>query len=449
MITRKASYLIFSYGLFLSWLLSFLYNGSLLSFVFKNINITVLAMVYIIVPAIACYCFAVLPWKKHTAVLMMKYGLSVSMIGTTALLYLSETHLPILVIYILSGVLGLFSVIFIAGWGVLFIQVIEFSNMFVVMAATICLSRICISFNGTLSILSHGELGLFFVFFCLIFAYIYTLKIGLVKINSDESINTSIDLKLVLLLCLTVFFTNVGGGLSQTLLVELTVKTFRYIYIIEGLLYGLFILLIFFGNRYLDNPFFTTLSIIIIGMGFLMLIVFNNIPTLSYLITTSGYLFLDIILWTLVAKISYLFNEPFKVFFPVMGSNLLAVFLGNVLAMIFRDNWQSIYIAVALCTMCIFLALPLYNALHQQLLSLLKQFRKNQWLNEDYFNVLTEREREIVLLMLDGLKNKDIAEKIFISENTLKTHAKNIYAKTNVSNKKELIEKYENNLKVE
>lgn len=44
--------------------------------------------------------------------------------------------------------------------------------------------------------------------------------------------------------------------------------------------------------------------------------------------------------------------------------------------------------------------------------------------------VLTEREREILRLIFDDLTNKEIGEKLFISERTVETHRKNIYLKT-------------------
>lgn len=44
--------------------------------------------------------------------------------------------------------------------------------------------------------------------------------------------------------------------------------------------------------------------------------------------------------------------------------------------------------------------------------------------------VLTEREREVLKLIFDDLTNKEIGEKLFISERTVETHRKNIYQKT-------------------
>ncbi|WP_312077222.1 response regulator transcription factor [Chryseobacterium sp.] len=47
---------------------------------------------------------------------------------------------------------------------------------------------------------------------------------------------------------------------------------------------------------------------------------------------------------------------------------------------------------------------------------------------------LTKRETEILVLICDGLSSKDIAEKLFISINTVETHRKKILTKLNVKN---------------
>lgn len=52
---------------------------------------------------------------------------------------------------------------------------------------------------------------------------------------------------------------------------------------------------------------------------------------------------------------------------------------------------------------------------------------------------LTQREIEIVELIADGLSNQDIAEKLFISANTVRNHIYNIYRKMGIKNRYELI----------
>jgi DNA-binding NarL/FixJ family response regulator len=53
-------------------------------------------------------------------------------------------------------------------------------------------------------------------------------------------------------------------------------------------------------------------------------------------------------------------------------------------------------------------------------------------------NSLSAREREIVALVAQGYKNKEMAEKMFISEQTVKNHLHNIFDKLGVSDRLEL-----------
>jgi len=54
-------------------------------------------------------------------------------------------------------------------------------------------------------------------------------------------------------------------------------------------------------------------------------------------------------------------------------------------------------------------------------------------------SMLTEREKDVLLLLITGLPNKSIAEKIFVSAETVKTHTLNIYRKMEVGNRSSAI----------
>src|SRR5690606_7490633 len=55
--------------------------------------------------------------------------------------------------------------------------------------------------------------------------------------------------------------------------------------------------------------------------------------------------------------------------------------------------------------------------------------------------MLTPRECEITLLVCEGEKYKDIAEMLFLSERTVTKHVQNIFRKTEVTSKIELLNK--------
>jgi two-component system, NarL family, response regulator NreC len=55
------------------------------------------------------------------------------------------------------------------------------------------------------------------------------------------------------------------------------------------------------------------------------------------------------------------------------------------------------------------------------------------------FDILTEREREVLILIAQGLSNQEIAEKLVISIKTVNRHRENIMAKLNLHSRVELV----------
>jgi DNA-binding NarL/FixJ family response regulator len=48
---------------------------------------------------------------------------------------------------------------------------------------------------------------------------------------------------------------------------------------------------------------------------------------------------------------------------------------------------------------------------------------------------LTERETEVLRLMADGMANRDIAARLFVTEATVKTHVNNVFGKLDVNDR--------------
>jgi ATP/maltotriose-dependent transcriptional regulator MalT len=53
---------------------------------------------------------------------------------------------------------------------------------------------------------------------------------------------------------------------------------------------------------------------------------------------------------------------------------------------------------------------------------------------------LTPRELEILTLIAHGLSNREIAEKLFVSENTVKTHSANLFSKLNARRRTQAVQ---------
>lgn len=68
-----------------------------------------------------------------------------------------------------------------------------------------------------------------------------------------------------------------------------------------------------------------------------------------------------------------------------------------------------------------------------------KEFKLNE--NELEKLGLSPREMEVLELMADGLSNQEIAERLFLSLNTIKTHSSNLYVKLDVKRRTQAVEK--------
>ena len=58
--------------------------------------------------------------------------------------------------------------------------------------------------------------------------------------------------------------------------------------------------------------------------------------------------------------------------------------------------------------------------------------------DDDSFNKLTDREREVLQLIAEGYSNREIAELLFISVKTVETHRTHLMNKLDIHNAAEL-----------
>ena len=194
--------------------------------------------------------------------------------------------------------------------------------------------------------------------------------------------------------------------------------------------------IVFFVHKKRNVKTLLWIGISLLGFSFLFNI--YELQLWNYLIVQTllqaGWAFMNSFVWLFASDIARMNRNPFY-FSSIIATFLLGASVGSAIYITLSGILPSIHIT--------FIGLlPLLGVLvfTQMIPANLKNDIKN--FESQSLNILTMREKEIFLMLLENMKNKDIAQSLNISPNTLKKHCGNIYRKLDVENKTELIKVY-------
>ena len=302
-------------------------------------------------------------------------------------------------------------------------------------------------------------IGLAFSMLCLVIGMIFIWMLPLEQGNEQNKAfknNTHGGIKTpLILLCLFVFIITINSGLMY----EVINPAFEH-------LTGLVI-------WYWAAPYIVALVIMrnlpmkakrsrILYIGMAMIIgAFISFMLLGR--NTSDYLTVDTLMlgacgifdlfwWSILGEMLDYSDNPAQTFGIGLSANVFGVLCGGVLGMAVTSmGLPGAEVAViALTVVCV--TLVMLPPLNHQLVLLLKSHvylaaydNMSQSQQTDIvrqvktLDPLTVREQEVLQLILSGKSNREIAGALFISENTVKTHARSIFSKYDVSSRAELI----------
>ncbi len=302
-------------------------------------------------------------------------------------------------------------------------------------------------------------IGLSLAVLCLIIGMIFIFMLPVVKVveQNKASINkTSVSiLKPLLLLCLFVFIITINSGLMY----EVINPAFDHLTGLVSWYWALPYIVVLAIMRNLPTKANRS-RIMYVGMAMIMgaFICFMLLgrKTVDYLIVDTLMLgacgIFDLFWWSILGEMLDYSSNPAHIFGVGLSANVFGVLSGGVLGMVVTSiKLPGAEVAViALSVVCV--TLVILTPLNQQLVLLLKshaylaaydnmsQTQQTNNVNQiKTLDPLTAREQEVLQLLLMGKSNREIAEVLYISENTVKTHARSIFSKYDVSSRAELI----------
>ena len=194
-----------------------------------------------------------------------------------------------------------------------------------------------------------------------------------------------------------------------------------------------------------------------VGLSFISFMMSTS--GLSYFLTQTftqiGWGFINTYVWVVSADLSIYYKRPTiaarGVSFMLAGT-VIGAFVANVFDTLNLSN-DAHYAAATLAPL--FVALIIISMVPetlrietQRLLSLnVKKsgrdtvYEEKILIDHEKLDILTNREREIAQLIIQGYTRKEICNQLSISINTLKTHIRHIYRKLDVTSKASLMDK--------
>lgn len=209
----------------------------------------------------------------------------------------------------------------------------------------------------------------------------------------------------------------------------------------------------------INRTYLLYFAIAMIGFSFIFFMVLDR-SAWSYLVINTLMLgacgVYDLFWWSILGEMLDLDKNPAKILGTGLSANVLGVLLGGLIGSTIAPSGASGNTASILALAVVCISLAILPPLHKHLSSLLKnhaflnelsgmsQTEQNDTVNTavDYFAFsvqLTDRESEIAALLLKGRTYKMIACELYLSENTVKTHIKNIYSKFSIKSRMELV----------
>lgn len=443
--------IILSYGLFLGWLLSFPYNGPLLEQLLAPYDLAIASysLTYTAVPVLFLIGYSFFSIEEKYSKSLMTWSLIVSMIGTLILFLIPPTYW-----YPVLALMGIASVLYIISWSYFYTMEIPIQQKLQVMALVIFTGNIIYYILNILTWLPTSSI-LILLELILGASLLASSRTTITQPIEIPLKNRPFPTKLIFITCLFLFLININDGLSFHAIAPSFNTLFPEYSIYYGILpYLTVLLLLFFLGQKIPLMFHVFIGTSLLGLAYLSFgLLTENLY--SYFLTDTllqaGWAMMDLVLWTLFGLIASIYGRPLKITGYAFLANLFGVFAGGLIGVQILAKMDNAYLISAVFSVSIiFISLMLMHLLNQVVekdlgskISSLSEtpLEKNPLaLQLPQTELLSKRETEVAELLIQGYTNKQIADMLNISENTVKTHTKKIYSKLNVSNKRELLQ---------
>lgn len=455
---RKLS--IISFSLVSGWLLSVPFEGQVLYNLMENtdrvgIHHNTIAILAHFIGLITSWYFIK---KQVTAKMAMITSTVVCILGSLIF------FLPLSILWYISiTAISFFAGIFVASWGFYFKAYSKKEQRFKTAADVLIYSNVLMIFINGIAVNVSAFWGLTIAIMALAVGLFLTFRL---EAYSEDRLFHKAHLEKtpqripnstrpLATLCLFILVITITSGLMY----QVVIPAFAHHQLLTSYYWAVPYIIILFLLKHFKNQinqaYILYIALTMIGLSYISFMVLDK-SVLSYLIINtlmmSALGVFDLFWWSILGEFFDYSENPAKVLGIGLSMNVLGISIGGFIGSNLVYIEKGYFTASLIALIIIFAIMTLLPILHMQLTKLLKgheflfQFvnmeDNQQEIAMTDFKIkkqLTDREIEIVDFLLKGYTYKGIAENLYISENTMKYHVKNIYQKLNINSKMELI----------
>ncbi|SHE88383.1 helix-turn-helix domain-containing protein [Alkalibacter saccharofermentans] len=451
------------FSLFSSWLLAVVFKGPIMYGLIEGAGVDILSYPYY---AVALHAAGLISSGfVISSVAEAKKILSsvVALCFVGSLVFL----LPYTILWEISIIAMSFaSGIFIGGWAFFLKHYIKKENAFEAIAMVLICSNAGFMILSILTVHTNGRAGLLGSLLFLAASFILGSKAKKIEpdlSNADEGSDSDKNMKPAYCLALFIFMITLNSGFMYEVVApefgHLT-KIASYYFVLPYML-AVFFIFKFPKGRLRSYALYIGLSLL--GISYVLFLILDR-SIMSYLgingLMIGALGIFDIFWWSVLAGLFKYYKNPAKVFGLGLGINVIGISAGSM----FTGFLSGIYDVAAVTMVAfivVFVVLMLLPVLNEQLTKVMGYHvflysgtvgvasRGNTGMQEELIHnsslaEFTDREKEIAALLVKGYTYKVIAAELYVSENTIKYHVKNLYSKSEVKNKMDFIKKYRN-----
>ena len=456
---RRLSVVVFA--LFFSWLLAFPFEGQVLYAITEYHGVSaqhfvIGAMAAHFAGLAACGFFVK---SKRAAKRLILFSIAFC-IAATCLFFLPPSNLWAAALFSAALLVGAC----VAAWGFYFKGNTPKDSRIKTMADCLIFSNILMILLNMAAIQISPQIGLGFSILALIAALLFALKLP-----NEDALKTKTPaprqapeqgavpvsrMGAFVFLCLFIVVVTINSGLMY----QVVNPAFAHMKLLTSWYWAVPYIAALFIMRNLprktNRSYILYVAIAMIGFSFIAFLVLGRTWT-DYIVVNTLLLgacgVYDLFWWSILGEMLEHYKNPARIIGIGLASNVLGVLFGGLVgnAITSTSGQTQTHTLLALGVVCLTLILlpPLHNRLtkllknHAYLTAFLEMPAQEQTKRINELNLierLTEREHEVMLLIINGKTNKEIADELVVVERTVKYHVGNIYAKTGVSSRTEL-----------